>query len=150
MADGEHDAAAKLLELAAESFRSADMPVQYAWTLAMGARSVHESQGEATALGHLDAAEAIARVHAAGLVRERVADLRAELSADGRTAHPVHLLSDREREIAELAASGLRTRQIAERLFLSPRTVETHLSRIYRKLDVSSRLALSDVLRSAP
>lgn len=79
-----------------------------------------------------------------------MADLRAELSADGRTTHPVRLLSDREREIAELAASGLRTRQIAERLFLSPRTVETHLSRIYRKLDVSSRLALSDVLRSAP
>ncbi|MFF7277073.1 LuxR C-terminal-related transcriptional regulator [Streptomyces griseorubiginosus] len=150
MADGEHDAAAKLLELAAESFRSTDMPVQYAWTLAMGVRSVHESRGEATALAHLDAAEAIARAHAAGLVRERVADLRAELSADGRTTHPVRLLSDREREIAELAASGLRTRQIAERLFLSPRTVETHLSRIYRKLDVSSRLALSDVLRSAP
>ncbi|MEU9166439.1 LuxR C-terminal-related transcriptional regulator [Streptomyces sp. NPDC048420] len=114
------------------------------------ARSVHEAEGGATALGRLDAAEAIARACGAGLVRERVGRLRSELSEDGRTAHPVGLLSDREREIAELAASGLRTRQIAERLFLSPRTVETRLSRVYRKLDVSSRLALSDVLRTAP
>ncbi|MDX2823842.1 LuxR C-terminal-related transcriptional regulator [Streptomyces ipomoeae] len=147
MADGEHDAAAKLFELSAEAFRCADMPVQYAWTLATGARSFHEAHGPATALGHLDAAEAVARACGALLVQERVTDLRAELSGDDHTAHPLCLLSDREREIAELAATGLRTRQIAERLFLSPRTVETHLSRVYHKLQVSSRLALSDLLR---
>lgn len=147
MADGEHDAAAKLFELAAETFRSADMPVQYAWTLATGARSFHEAHGPAAALGHLDAAEAVARAYGALLVQERVTDTRAELSGDILGTHPLGLLSDREREIAELAATTLRTREIAERLFLSPRTVETHLSRIYRKLGVSSRLALSDLLR---
>ncbi|MDX2936752.1 response regulator transcription factor [Streptomyces ipomoeae] len=147
MADGEHDAAAKLFELATEAFRCADMPVQYAWTLGTGARSFHEAHGPATALGRLDAAEAVARAYGALLVQERVTDLRAELSGDDHTAHPRCLLSDREREIAELAATGLRTRQIAERLFLSARTVETHLSRVYRKLQVSSRLALSDLLR---
>ncbi|MGW1713897.1 LuxR C-terminal-related transcriptional regulator [Streptomyces sp. NPDC002156] len=147
MSDGEHDAASKLFELAGEAFRSAGMPVEYAWTLATGARSLHETQGPAAAFGHLDAAEAIARASTALLVQEHVAQLRAELSADSRTAHPLGLLSDREREIAELAVAGLRTREIAERLFLSPRTVETHLSRVYRKLDVTSRLALSDLLR---
>ncbi|MFE7840028.1 response regulator transcription factor [Streptomyces sp. NPDC057474] len=49
-------------------------------------------------------------------------------------AHPLTLLSDRERETAELATEGLRTRDIAERLLLSPRTVETLLFRVYRKL----------------
>jgi DNA-binding CsgD family transcriptional regulator len=42
-------------------------------------------------------------------------------------------LSGREREIAELATRGLTNRQIAERLFLSPRTVETHLTRVFQK-----------------
>ncbi|WP_180303576.1 LuxR C-terminal-related transcriptional regulator [Streptomyces sp. JV178] len=146
-ADGEHDAAAKLLDLAADAFRAADMPVEHAWTLATGIRSFDIAQGRETALGHLDAAEALARTFGAALVQERVAQMRAELSEGDDTAHPLGLLSDREREIAELATTGLRTRQIAERLFLSPRTVETHLSRVYRKLGVSSRLALSDLLR---
>lgn len=48
-------------------------------------------------------------------------------------------LSKREREILRLVANGMSNREIAERLFLSPYTVETHVKRIYRKLAVSSR-----------
>ncbi|MDX2600454.1 LuxR C-terminal-related transcriptional regulator [Streptomyces caniscabiei] len=146
-ADGEHDAAAKLFALAAGAFRAADMPVRYAWTLATGAPSCAEAEGPAEALRQLDVAETVARSYGASLVRERVEDLRAELSGSDPAAHALGLLSDREREIADLAAEGLRTRDIAERLFLSPRTVETHLFRVYRKLGVSSRLTLSALLR---
>ncbi len=48
-------------------------------------------------------------------------------------------LSDRERQILLLVADGLTNREIAERLFLSHHTVESHVKRIYRKLAVSSR-----------
>lgn len=56
-------------------------------------------------------------------------------------------LSAREREIAELAAHGVSNREIAERLVLSRRTVESHLYRIFAKLDVTDREALGSVMR---
>ncbi|MEN3357750.1 MAG: hypothetical protein V7637_1732 [Mycobacteriales bacterium] len=55
-------------------------------------------------------------------------------------------LTPQQREIAMLAASGLSNKQIAERLFLSPRTVATHLYQLFPKLGVASRAALRDAL----
>ncbi|WP_320782889.1 helix-turn-helix transcriptional regulator [Streptomyces sp. CRN 30] len=77
---------------------------------------------------------------------------RKELRAAGRIAAPVEggsgaALTAQEREIAELAASGLTNRQIAERLFISHRTVGAHLYQIYPKLGIASRVALRDALR---
>jgi DNA-binding CsgD family transcriptional regulator len=51
-------------------------------------------------------------------------------------------LTAREREIAGIAATGTKTRTIARQLGVSPRTVDVHLSRIYRKLAVSGRSGL--------
>ena len=51
-------------------------------------------------------------------------------------------LSPVERRIAELAASGLSTRQVADAVFLSAKTVEANVTRIYRKLGLSSRAEL--------
>ncbi|SDL17881.1 regulatory protein, luxR family [Nocardioides sp. YR527] len=56
----------------------------------------------------------------------------------GRRGHGTDL-SDREREIALLAAAGRTNREIAAELFLSPRTVETHMSHALRKLGLRSR-----------
>ncbi|MCC5580507.1 AAA family ATPase [Microtetraspora sp. AC03309] len=55
-------------------------------------------------------------------------------------------LSPRELEVAMLVADGLTNQQVAQRLFLSVRTVETHLSRIFAKLDVSSRVGVATAL----
>jgi DNA-binding CsgD family transcriptional regulator len=55
-------------------------------------------------------------------------------------------LTPSERRVGELAARGLTTRQIAESLFVTPKTVEFHLRHIYRKLDVSSRAQLTDMM----
>jgi DNA-binding CsgD family transcriptional regulator len=57
-------------------------------------------------------------------------------------------LTAQELQIAELAASGLTNKQIAERLFLSHRTVGAHLYRIFPKLGVTSRAGLRDALSS--
>ena len=51
-------------------------------------------------------------------------------------------LSSRELEVALLVAEGLTNREIAERLFVSPRTVSTHLSNVYRRLAIPSRAGL--------
>ena len=62
--------------------------------------------------------------------------------ASPRTRPPGQL-SRRETEIARLVADGLSNPEIAERLFISQRTVTTHLQRIYQRLGVGSRTGLT-------
>jgi DNA-binding NarL/FixJ family response regulator len=59
-------------------------------------------------------------------------------------------LTPQQRQVAELAAAGLTNKQIGERLFLSPRTVATHLYEVFPKLGITSRAALRDALASQP
>ena len=66
-----------------------------------------------------------------------------------RSAGP-HGLSNRELEVALLVAEGRTNQQIAEKLFLSIRTVETHLSHIFVKLGVTSRVGVVSVLNQNP
>ncbi|MFI0407364.1 AAA family ATPase [Actinomadura sp. 3N508] len=58
-------------------------------------------------------------------------------------------LSPREHEIALLVAEECSNQQIAERLFLSVRTVETHLSRVFAKIDVTSRVGVATAMNRA-
>jgi DNA-binding NarL/FixJ family response regulator len=53
------------------------------------------------------------------------------------------VLSAREREVADLVARGMTNRQIAEELFVSPKTIESHLSHIFEKAGVPSRAAVA-------
>ena len=55
-------------------------------------------------------------------------------------------LTPRERQVALLAARGVRNRDIAQRLFITPKTVEWHLGNAYRKLELHSRGSLIGAL----
>jgi DNA-binding NarL/FixJ family response regulator len=73
---------------------------------------------------------------------------RAELRAAGErapSARPAALstLSAQELQIAKLAAQGLSNKEIGQRLYLSPRTIGSHLYRIFPKLDITSRAELA-------
>jgi len=69
--------------------------------------------------------------------RRRVPEARDELTAQ-------------ELQIAQLAAKGLSNREISQKLFVSPRTVSTHLYRIYPKLAISARGELAAALGHTP
>ncbi|MFF5171472.1 ATP-binding protein [Micromonospora sp. NPDC000089] len=105
------------------------------------------------------AAEAVAqalpplrRSAAATAAHRRLADLLGRCDAVRTPALDAlrPALTDREFEIALLAADGVTSRVIAERLFLSIRTVENHLQRVYSKLGVAGRGELRTALRSFP
>ncbi len=110
----------------------------------LGARLRRANQ-RALAREHLRAALELAHRCGAEPLLETI---RTELAAAG--ARPrrimrsgVASLTASERRVAELAASGLSNPEIAQRLFVTRKTVETHLGHVYLKLDVNSRGALA-------
>jgi DNA-binding CsgD family transcriptional regulator len=126
-------------------FELARVQLAYGERLRRG-RAASESRGYLTA-----AAETFERLGA----RPWAARARNELRASGPTKpraeeYDRDELTPQEREIALLAAEGLTSKQIAQRLFISPRTVSTHLYRLFPKLGVTSRAGLRDALLSLP
>jgi DNA-binding NarL/FixJ family response regulator len=74
-----------------------------------------------------------------------------ELAATGGTTgapvkHRADLLTPQEYQVARAAAAGATNREIADTLFLSQKTVEYHLSAIYRRLGLTSRTSLKSII----
>lgn len=160
---------------AADAERLADVGAQVdgplaatmiAHATALIAREADGLEAAATAFGELGARihAAIAASQAAAVFAERGFDRRyralsaqtAALLAACQGARPPLLseraspvtLTRREREVATLASDGCSNREIGERLYLSVRTVENHLQRVYDKLGVTSRADLATALRA--
>ncbi|WP_459545895.1 AAA family ATPase [Nocardia sp. X0981] len=110
---------------------------------------IFASSGEtAAARREIDGALAVSNAHGAAHMAARAREALARLG--GTSAEPDRApvsafdgLTDRQQEIVSRVVRGLTNRQIAEELFVSEKTVEAHLSRVFAKLNVSSRAALA-------
>ncbi|MGW4645894.1 AAA family ATPase [Kitasatospora sp. NPDC004289] len=133
---------------AEHAWAAADRPYEQARArLARGRRSLTTGQDAAPdLLAALDRFTALGATWDTTLIRTLLRDHGITPPTRGGRRPYGDTLSPREREIAELAATGLRNAEIAERLVLSHRTVEHHVANAMRKLSVPSRAALAPAL----
>jgi DNA-binding NarL/FixJ family response regulator len=82
-----------------------------------------------------DFLDAVRRVEAGGTAIDP--EVVGQLMGRRRERDPLEELSPREREVLSLMAEGLSNRGLCERLFLSPKTIETHVNSIFTKLDLA-------------
>ncbi|MGA5573782.1 ATP-binding protein [Streptomyces koyangensis] len=127
-------------------------PFEHAQTLLDLAEWLRRRRRIAEARGPLtEALETFRRLGAHPWAERARAEARAAgLDAGGTAPDALAELSPQQRQIVRLAAGGLTNREIGERLFLSPRTVGSHLYRSFPKLGVTARSQLRDVLAATP
>ncbi|MER5646259.1 LuxR family transcriptional regulator [Streptosporangium sp. NPDC002524] len=138
----------------AEALRLHTNPFEAARTALLLGERLRRAQRPGEARAHLRAAwETFERAGAGPWARRAHGELRAA-GESGQAPRPAVLdaLTPQEARIAGLVADGLSSKRIAARLFLSPRTVEYHLYKIYPKLGIGSRTELARlvVLQKAP
>ncbi|MCC0095265.1 LuxR C-terminal-related transcriptional regulator [Streptomyces flavotricini] len=95
---------------------------------------------------HLTAAAYTATACSAARLGREVAAATAEAAVPAAPAEEAYMLSQREYEISQLVSQGCTNRQIARNLGVSHKTVETHLGRIFAKLEVSSRAEIANLI----
>jgi DNA-binding CsgD family transcriptional regulator len=151
-ATGEHEAAADVAARAVELAEPTGNPLLSGRCRAQYGAGLAAAGGREQGISELSQAqEALVEC---GAVREADAAARELRRLGGRVRRRTRPdrgaglteLSPREREVAEEVAAGKTNRDIAATLFLSEKTIESHLARIYSKLDVHSRAALTAIV----
>lgn len=138
----------ELLEQSVATLRPSPARLELAHSLAELGAALRRGNRRSDAREPLREAMEIAHRCAAAPLEERA---REELAATGAKPRRVMLtgvesLTPSELRVARMAAKGLENRQIAQELFVSVKTVETHLVHAYQKLDISSRRKLPQAL----
>ena len=137
-ARGELDAAAQAADEALDIGRQQEHRLDYARTLLAGAQIERRCRRRAPARQRCDLAVAIFEQADARLWAERAREEQSRTAA-----HPGRSdLTETERRVAELAGAGQTNRQVAAAMFISPKTVEANLARVYAKLGIHSRAEL--------
>jgi DNA-binding NarL/FixJ family response regulator len=142
-AHGDLGAATRMAQQAMAAHQLLPMPFERARTqLLLGQLLRRQRQKEATTATLTEALAAFEGMKTA-LWADRT---RNELARTSVSATRTTLLTPSEERVAELAASGLTNRNIGAAVFISPKTVEANLARIYRKLDIHTRAELGRVV----
>ena len=134
---------------AAEFLQAAEAPIEHARVLIdLGAAVRRQGQRAAARAPLAKGRDLAQRCGALALVERATQELRA---AGGRPRRVLltgaESLTASERRVAEMAAGGLTSRVIAEQLFVTQKTVETHLGQVYRKLGIPGRRHIADALQ---
>ncbi|WP_101952472.1 LuxR family transcriptional regulator [Mycobacterium sp. 3519A] len=138
-ARGDLDAASAAAERAMLQHDRLSMPIERARTLLLlGQLQRRQRRKEAASASLQQALDIFERLHVP-LWADRA---RAELARANVGPRQSGQLTPSEQRVAELAASGMKNRDVATALFISPKTVEANLARIYRKLGIKSRAEL--------
>jgi DNA-binding NarL/FixJ family response regulator len=144
----EDDLAAALADAtaAAVAFGRASMPVQRGRAILLAAQVLGRQGDFDAATRRIAEARAVFRCADASTLLHEATKVQRQL-AGGRKLRPSTTgernLSRRELQVAEMVARGLATKEIAAELFLSPRTVDTHVGHVLRKLDLTSRAGIA-------
>jgi DNA-binding CsgD family transcriptional regulator/tetratricopeptide (TPR) repeat protein len=155
---GDPQLAARKALASATAADEVGIPIEAALSRILAGRALARAGEPERAVAELDAAAAT--MHACGAWRYRDAaelELRRlgrhihHRTGPGETGgHGLVSLTRRERQVADLVVSRYTNPQIAAALFLSPKTVETHLRHIFHKLDVTSRVELARTVEATP
>jgi DNA-binding CsgD family transcriptional regulator len=124
----------------------ASMPFEQARTQLCFGERLRRARHRTQARIHLhDALDVFDRLGAVLWVQRAQAELRATGEAGRRDGESVHRLTPQELQVALVVGRGASNREAAATLFLSPKTIEYHLSNIYRKTNIHSRAELAGV-----
>jgi DNA-binding NarL/FixJ family response regulator len=143
--DGHAESAAEHADRAAASADDGHLPIEAARSRILAARALATAGKREEAVARLERArEALQECGAVRLADEAARELRrlgrrVRRSGTRGVGDGAGALSGREQEVAELVAAGRTNKEIAATLFLSPKTIENHMARIFGKLGVSSR-----------
>ena len=143
-ANGDVDAAHRHAESAMTHHGRLPMPFERARTqVLLGQLKRRRREKDAASATLNDAAQVFETLGAARWAGRA----RAELARTDVAHLGTDQLTPSEQRVAELAATGMTNRDIAATLFISPKTVETNLARVYRKLEIHSRTLLANRLK---
>jgi DNA-binding CsgD family transcriptional regulator len=141
----------RLLDQAVELLASSMARLEHARALVDLGAALRRANRRSDARLHLRQAIDLAQRCGAQPLVDRANDELAATGAHRRTAllRGVESLTASERRVAQMAAEDLSNKDIAQALFVTVKTVEVHLSRVYRKLGIASRRQLAEALSAS-